>query len=278
VHSTRAGVARAGIAQNAGIGSAVGAARSMSSYPEHLVVGMPSLSPTMETGVIVGWNKKEGERFEAGESICEVETDKATVAFEATDAGYLAKILVQSGEVSVGHPIMVTVEEEDQVAAFADFKAPSSGSAPAPAAAAPAAAAPAAAPAAAAPTAPAAPAPAAPAPAESTGRVVASPYARRLATEGGLSINAVGEGSGPGGRVIAEDVKAALSRPKAAAAAPVAAAAAPAPAAAPAAGQLQAGTDFSISPIALALGNLFSVSKKTVPHYHLSVELNLTKV
>ena len=68
--------------------------RSFSSYPNHTVVPMPALSPTMETGSIAKWTLKEGDRFEAGTAICEVETDKATVTYDATEDGYIAKILV----------------------------------------------------------------------------------------------------------------------------------------------------------------------------------------
>lgn len=56
----------------------------------------------METGSISRWNVKEGDRFEPGTSLCDVETDKATVSFDATEEGFLAKILVGTGEVKVG--------------------------------------------------------------------------------------------------------------------------------------------------------------------------------
>jgi len=99
--------------------------RNMSSdgLPYHLVVGMPALSPTMEAGVIAEWNVAEGDAFAAGDAVAEIETDKATIAFEAQDDGYVAKILVEagSGEVIVGTPVMVTVEEEEDIAAFKDF-------------------------------------------------------------------------------------------------------------------------------------------------------------
>lgn len=71
------------------------------SYPSHTVVPMPALSPTMEAGSIAKWCIKEGDKFEPGVAICEVETDKATVTFDATDEGYLAKILVGAGEIKV---------------------------------------------------------------------------------------------------------------------------------------------------------------------------------
>jgi pyruvate dehydrogenase E2 component (dihydrolipoamide acetyltransferase) len=77
----------------------------------------------METGTISKWNVKEGDSFIAGDSLAEIETDKASMDFEAQDDGVVAKILVEagSGDVVVGKPIIVTVEEEDEVAAFANF-------------------------------------------------------------------------------------------------------------------------------------------------------------
>jgi len=86
---------------------------------------MPALSPTMESGVLAEWNLGVGSSFSAGEAIAEIQTDKATMSFEAQDDGFVAKLLVEPGtECKVGDPIMVTVEDEDQVAAFKDFKAP----------------------------------------------------------------------------------------------------------------------------------------------------------
>mmetsp|Transcript_46435 Transcript_46435/g.140631 ORF Transcript_46435/g.140631 Transcript_46435/m.140631 type:complete len:271 (-) Transcript_46435:521-1333(-) len=113
--------------------------RTLSSgdLPYHLVVGMPALSPTMEAGVIASWSVGEGERFTAGDALAEIETDKATIAFEAQDDGVVAKILADAGpdDISVGVPIMVTVEEEEDVEAFKDFvaEAPEPAAAPAPA-------------------------------------------------------------------------------------------------------------------------------------------------
>merc|ERR1719473_1236974 len=114
------------------------------SLPAHEVVGLPALSPTMEAGTIASWKVDEGSAFSAGTVLCEVETDKATVDFEVTDDGVLAKILAPAGggEVKVGDPIMVVCEDLADVAAFADFKveaaaaaAPAPTPAPAPVAA-----------------------------------------------------------------------------------------------------------------------------------------------
>jgi pyruvate dehydrogenase E2 component (dihydrolipoamide acetyltransferase) len=83
---------------------------------------MPALSPTMEKGTLAKWYKKEGDTIKAGDVIADVETDKATVAFEATEPGIVAKILVPAGkEVPLGAIVAILVEEQSQVAAFKDF-------------------------------------------------------------------------------------------------------------------------------------------------------------
>eukprot|EP00188_Purpureofilum_apyrenoidigerum_P004731 Plantae.Rhodophyta-Purpureofilum_apyrenoidigerum.ctg5571.p1 GENE.Plantae.Rhodophyta-Purpureofilum_apyrenoidigerum.ctg5571~~Plantae.Rhodophyta-Purpureofilum_apyrenoidigerum.ctg5571.p1 ORF type:complete len:564 (+),score=137.71 Plantae.Rhodophyta-Purpureofilum_apyrenoidigerum.ctg5571:137-1828(+) len=94
-----------------------------SSYPEHTLIEMPKLSPTMETGNIVQWNKKESDEFEVGETLAEIETDKATVDLDATDEGFIAKILVTEGsqDVKIGTPIAVSVLEQKDIEAFKDF-------------------------------------------------------------------------------------------------------------------------------------------------------------
>lgn len=102
----------------------------LSSYPPHTLYPMPALSPTMEMGSVAKWNIKEGESFSAGDSLCEVQTDKATVDFEAQDDGILAKILSTGEDIEVGVPICVVVEEEEDVAAFKDFSGPTSDVAP----------------------------------------------------------------------------------------------------------------------------------------------------
>lgn len=85
---------------------------------------MPALSPTMTTGTINKWNIEEGQPFAAGDALCEIGTDKATIDFEAQDDGFLAKILQPAGdgnEMDVGVPICVVVEEEDDVGKFDGF-------------------------------------------------------------------------------------------------------------------------------------------------------------
>lgn len=109
--------------------------------PDSLLLApqMPALSPTMNQGNILEWKKKEGESIAPGDVICVIETDKATLDWEAQEEGVLAKILVQAGarDVPVGKPVAVLVEDEGAVASFANFSpkaqsaAGSSGAAPA---------------------------------------------------------------------------------------------------------------------------------------------------
>lgn len=222
---------------------------------------------TMETGTIASWNMGEGDAFGPGDVICSVETDKATVDFEAQDDGVIARILVEAGtdELEVGVPIMITVEEEADAAAFKDYVVEDS----APAAAPPAAEAPA--PPAAAAAAPVAPAAVAtPAASSATGSVVASPLAHMISKEMGYDISII-PGTGPDGRIIAADVREFV--PSAAAAE----LATPAPAqeviatAAPIAG---AGfTDYPISESAKEVANRLAQSKRNVPHYYLTVDI-----
>jgi pyruvate dehydrogenase E2 component (dihydrolipoamide acetyltransferase) len=205
---------------------------------------MPKLSDTMTEGVLRKWQKKEGDKISPGELVAEVETDKATMDFESFDEGVLLKLLVSDGAtVPVGAPIAIIGKSgEDISAALKDAetkkggraaKAPAKAEAPKPAPA-PAAAKPAPAPA------PAAKAPA-PAPvkappvakaapvsngANGAGKIIASPLARRLATDLGVDLRGL-SGSGPGGRIVERDVQAAAAG--APAAAPVAAPAAEAP-------------------------------------------------
>ncbi|KAL7581644.1 hypothetical protein ACA910_022193 [Epithemia clementina (nom. ined.)] len=97
---------------------------SASELPYHIVVGLPALSPTMDKGSLAEWYVAEGDSFSAGDVLAKIETDKATMDFEAQDDGSVAKILMKAGEgndVAIGTPIMITVEEPEDVAAFKDY-------------------------------------------------------------------------------------------------------------------------------------------------------------
>jgi len=235
----------------------------------------------MESGTIADWVRKEGEAFSAGDVLCSVETDKATVDFEAQDDGIVAKILRQAGpeDIPCGEPILITVEDKGDVAAFADYKAEAS--------AAPPAAAPEQPPAPAAETPPPTSATPPPAPTPSvasTGdRIVASPLAHMLAKEMGYDIATI-SGTGPGGRVIAADVKEFVPSAAGATAAPTEApttattaapaqAAMAAPAAPPVAGVGY--TDYPLSVSAQETAAALTHSKQNVPHYYLTVDISM---
>ncbi len=159
---------------------------------------MPALSPTMEEGTLAKWLVKEGDTISPGQVIAEIETDKATMDFEAVDEGVIEKILIPEGTegVKVRTPIA-------QMAGGAATSAPApkaQAAAPQPAAA----------------QAPAAtPQPAAPAHANGDMRVNASPLAKRMAEQAGIDISGL-KGSGPNGRVVKSDIEAAAKSPQAA--------------------------------------------------------------
>ena len=230
---------------------------------------MPALSPTMEEGTLAKWLKKEGDAVKSGDIIAEIETDKATMEFEAVDEGTLGKILIAEGTagVKVNTPIAVLLEEGESAADIGTAAPKAAPAAKAEAAPAPAAAAPAA----------AAPAPAAPKSADG-GRVFASPLARRIAADKGINLAGV-TGSGPHGRIVKADVESA--KPGAAAPAPAATAApaaAPAKAAAPTGASaetiLKMYADRQTEEVALdgmrrTIAARLGEAKQTIPHFYL---------
>ncbi len=188
------------------------------------ILGLPKLSPTMEEGVLVRWTKKEGDKVSPGDLIAEVETDKANMDFNVEDEGVLLKLLVKEGEtVKLGAPVAIIGKAGEDVSALIAQASSGGGAAPAKAvapapAAKPAAPAAAPAPAAKAPTAPPPARPSTPTPqqrpaakaaaAPTGGKLLASPLAKSLAIELGIDLRTL-TGSGPGGRIVERDVKAA---------------------------------------------------------------------
>ncbi len=163
---------------------------------------MPALSPTMEEGTLAKWLVKEGDTVASGDIIAEIETDKATMEFEAVDEGMIGKILIGEGSeaVKVNTPIAVLLEDGETAD---DIPLPRQ---PAPDAASAADTGKEAAPArgSAAPAAP-------PAPTSATGdRIFASPLARRIAASKGIDLASL-KGSGPRGRIVKADVETALA-------------------------------------------------------------------
>ncbi len=202
-------------------------------------VVMPKLTDTMEEGVLVAWKKHEGDPVHAGEVIAEIETDKAVMDLESFAPGVLRKILVRDGEtVESGTLIAVIAEaDEDITSALSDAvtAAPSIGGGPKSAA-----------PTGGAPTAVSAARP------EGT-RLLASPRAKALAAERGIDLSTV-TGTGPGGRIIEEDV---LS------------------ASAPTSQLLPAGIDQPLSQMRKAIARATVQSKAPVPHFYLTVEIDM---
>src|SRR5690349_10470007 len=181
---------------------------------------MPALSPTMEEGTLAKWLVKEGDEVKSGDILAEIETDKATMEFEAVDEGKIAKILVPEGTdgVKVGAPIAIMAGEGETVDTSAAPKADTAPPAAPKAAPEPKAdATPKSAPPPQAPVeTPAAPAqPAAPARADGD-RIKASPLARRLAQAQNIDLSSL-QGSGPGGRIVRADIDAAVGKAPAAA-------------------------------------------------------------
>ena len=235
---------------------------------------MPALSPTMEEGTLAKWLVKEGDTVSSGDIIAEIETDKATMEFEAVDEGVIGKILITEGSegVKVNTPIAVLLEDGET----ADDMAKSA-TAPTNAAAAPETT-PVVAPVAAAP---AAPAPAAPL--QDGARVFASPLARRIAADKGLDLTQI-NGSGPRGRIVKADVLSATATtttmPAASASAsPAAASAITAPSvSADAIAKLYADREYTEIPLdgmRKTIAARLTEAKQTIPHFYLRRDIRI---
>jgi len=221
---------------------------------------MPALSPTMEEGTLAKWLVKEGDTVESGDVLCEIETDKATMEFEAVDEGVIGKIIVADGTegVKVNAPIAVLLEEGENVGDIGDAPAPAAAPAPVVAAEAPAAS----------------PAPAATTP--KGDRVFASPLARRIAAQKGLDLGSIA-GSGPKGRIVKADVENATAQP---APAPQVAATAPAPQSADANTVMAMYADREYEEVPLdgmrkIIASRLTEAKQTIPHFYLRREIQL---
>ena len=240
-------------------------------------VFMTQLSPTMTEGKIARWLKKEGDTLESGEVLAEVETDKATMEVEVVDEGILHKILAPAGSlVAVGTPIAVIAEDDEEVA---DDYMPENGDAivaeiapeavvssapaatPDPVVSAPVAA------------------PVAQAPVIRTGRIKASPLARRLAKQKGINLAAI-QGTGPKGRIVKADVENASKRGISLGGAT--AAVTPPPVRPLPQGPLPYHDDefdrIENSMMRKAISRRLSESKQTVPHFYLSVDVAMDRL
>ena len=240
---------------------------------------MPALSPTMTEGNVTKWLKKEGDEVHSGDVLAEIETDKATMEFEAVDDGRLGRILVPEGAqgIKVNQPIAVLLGEDEDASALDKL-----GEKPAKPAAPP-------------PTIVAEPQPAAqPMPGRASGgngRIFASPLARRMAQQAGLDLAAI-TGSGPQGRIVKADIEAAALSPERGAPAPARPAAQPQPAplaalAAPAllskervlalAGNPPC-TERPLTAMRRIIARRLTESKQTVPHFYLTVDCEIDEL
>ena len=232
---------------------------------------MPALSPTMEEGTLAKWLVKEGDTVSSGDLLAEIETDKATMEFEAVDEGVIGKILVAEGTegVKVNTAIALIGEEGEDFSA-APASAPAASSEPASTATAAEDSAPA----------PAAPAPAAPASADGT-RIFATPLARRIAADKGIDLSALA-GSGPHGRIVKADVEGATaSAPAKATAAPAAAPSAAAPATGPSADavlKMYEGRqieEVKLDGMRKTIAARLTEAKQSIPHFYLRRDIHL---
>lgn len=228
---------------------------------------MPALSPTMEEGTLARWLVKEGDTVSSGDLIAEIETDKATMEFEAVDEGVITQLLVAEGTdgVKVGTVIAIIQGEDDEATAAPKAVAPVAAPEPKPAAVA------------AAPAPVAAPVAAVPAASPSDDRIKASPLAKRIAAEKGIDLTLV-TGTGPNGRIVKEDVEAFSGAGRS-----------PAPATAmdpglrreaPAAPVTAIDTDIphevvKLSNMRKTIARRLTESKQQVPHIYLTVDVRL---
>ncbi len=250
---------------------------------------MPALSPTMTEGKLAKWLIGEGGEVNSGDVIAEIETDKATMEVEAVEEGKLGKILVPEGTegVAVNNVIALLLEEGEDDSALDGVDvsaAPSSGNGGTPPAVAEPAASEPVVPEPAAPSTPApqpaAPAAPAPQPAASGGRIIASPLARRMASQAGLDLAGV-SGTGPNGRIVKADVEAAIAGDASAASAPAAAAPAVAAAAPTTTEKPPFEPEFeleALSTMRKTIARRLTESKQQVPHFYLTVDCEIDEL
>lgn len=225
----------------------------------------------MTEGGIASWKKKEGDSFSTGEVLLEIETDKATIDVEATDDGILAKIIAQDGakNVQVGSAIAIVGEEGDDLSGADDMASKASASKPPPAEKSESAPPP---PPKAESKSESAPESSSSSPSPKTDlpsgdRIFASPIAKKIALERGVPLGKL-TGSGPNGRIIREDVE--KYKPSSATTTSTASQ--------PPSAQLPDYTDTPISNMRRTIGARLTQSKQELPHYYVTVDINMDKV
>jgi len=258
------------------------ASRSASAVQE---IGMPSLSPTMTQGNIAKWRKKEGDAVVAGDVLCEIETDKATLEMESMEEGFLGKILVGDGgkDIPVGQAICLMVESEDELKSIGDYKVSSGGGSSPPPAKKEESAPP--------PPAPAKEEASKPAPKKSStppassppsgDRVFATPAARKLAEDKNVSLSSM-KGTGPDGSIVKADVEEYLASGPSPSARPTSGTDKKVSGVVPAGGVGPIGdvdyTDIPNTQIRRVTAKRLLLSKQTIPHYYLSLDTQVDKL
>lgn len=253
---------------------------------------MPALSPTMTEGKLAKWSKREGDPVKAGDVIAEIETDKATMEFEAIDDGTLGKILVPEGaeNIAVNQPIAILLEEGEDQSVLAKLPKATMRNAQTPRAEAkpdiPSK--PAAPPIARSPEgvrAPSSAAVGAPPAQPADGRIFVSPLARRLAAQAQLDLRSI-TGTGPHGRIVQHDVEAALKRGPPRTPAPTTAGPAVASVAPPAGTVLSKGqvfalagntpyTEIPMTGMRRTVARRMVEAKTTIPHFYLTIDCDI---
>ena len=233
--------------------------------PAHEIILMPALSPTMTSGNIGAYQKKVGDQIQSGDVLCEIETDKAQMDFEMQEEGYLAKILIAEGtkEALVGKPLAILVSKREDIEAFANYTESAvkaeikeqSDSVKA----------------------------------EikeqsdsvnadskannlnlntvsvgSDDRVKASPLAKKLASEKGINLTEL-KGSGPNGRIIKNDLLTIPKQPTISRKPPIS-------------GTSASFVDIPLSSMRKVIANRLTQSKQEIPHYYLSVDIQMDKI
>ncbi len=226
---------------------------------------MPALSPTMEEGTLAKWLVKEGDTVQSGDLLAEIETDKATMEFEAVDEGTIGKILIAEGTegVAVNAPIAILLEEGEDASAMDNL-----GSAPV---------APTAEPAKEEVAAIATPAPVE-TPTKSGNRVFATPLARRIAADKGVDLATI-TGSGPHGRIIKSDLESAPATPVTTApAAKVAIASSATSDSVKAMYQDRSYEEVPLNGMRKIIAARLTEAKQTIPHFYLRRSIHLDRL
>ncbi|CAG8503589.1 4643_t:CDS:2 [Diversispora eburnea] len=232
------------------------------SYPSHTLITMPALSPTMTMGAVGKWQKKVGDAVTPGDVLVEIETDKASMDFECQEEGYLAKILIESGakDVNVGSPLAILTENKEDIEKFSDFvpdqkatskvekiehveEIPKKTEPPKSSTQLPEE-----------PT---------KEPTKTYDRILVSPVARKLASERGISLDQV-TGTGPKDRIVKADILNWV---------PPVTKAKEVPASEP----ISEYTDIPLSNMRKIIAERLSESSQTIPHYFLTIEVDMNK-